>query len=360
MRQTVTQLLVHRRERMRHELRQSELAAPEAGDVIVRIERFGLSANNVTYAALGDALHYFSFFAVDEEWSALPVWGVASVVESRSELLPVGARLFGFFPAASHATLRIAASTPTGVRADRPQIPREFALYNQYTVADRDPAYLADREGFMVVLRPLFMTGLVLADYLVAKQRLGAELVVISSAASKTAYGVAAALRLRGESDVVGIASTPMVAAAAALDAYSLVRSYDQLTFLASKRSVVYVDVAGSREVRDRLAAHLGAGLRAIISVGLTHWRDGTFGTSSDPGVVPTETFFAPGWMAERSRELGASFFGRIGTDWRALMALAESKFTLREQRGGEALASSFAALVSGNASAADAEVHAL
>ena len=36
----------------------SRAGPPGEGEVLFAVERFGLSANNVTYAALGDALRY--------------------------------------------------------------------------------------------------------------------------------------------------------------------------------------------------------------------------------------------------------------------------------------------------------------
>ena len=49
------------------------------------VERFGLTANNVTYGLLGDDLRYWTFFPTPEEgWGRVPAWGFAAAVESRS------------------------------------------------------------------------------------------------------------------------------------------------------------------------------------------------------------------------------------------------------------------------------------
>ena len=47
-----------------HEMRVTDQAVPElaAGEVLLRIERFALSANNVTYARLGDSAGYWQFY----------------------------------------------------------------------------------------------------------------------------------------------------------------------------------------------------------------------------------------------------------------------------------------------------------
>jgi hypothetical protein len=40
------------------------LEAPGAGQVLVRIEHFALTANNITYGVAGDSIGYWNFFPV--------------------------------------------------------------------------------------------------------------------------------------------------------------------------------------------------------------------------------------------------------------------------------------------------------
>ena len=49
----------------------------------LKTERFALTANNITYAAFGEAMKYWQFFPADEGFGCIPVWGFATVVESR-------------------------------------------------------------------------------------------------------------------------------------------------------------------------------------------------------------------------------------------------------------------------------------
>ena len=76
----------------------------ENGDVLLKVDRFGYTANNITYAVAADMVGYWQFFPPMGEnparWGMIPVWGFAKVVASRSEGIPVGDRLFGFFPPA--------------------------------------------------------------------------------------------------------------------------------------------------------------------------------------------------------------------------------------------------------------------
>jgi hypothetical protein len=75
------------------------------GEVLVKIDRFAFTANNITYAVVGDQFGYWQFFPSTgndtKNWGILPVWGFADVVASNAEDVPVGERLFGYFPLAT-------------------------------------------------------------------------------------------------------------------------------------------------------------------------------------------------------------------------------------------------------------------
>lgn len=343
----VERFAVHRREPMRCEVQSAALAAPGASEIVLAVDKFGLTSNNVTYAALGDALHYFEFFPVSEEWSALPVWGMATVAESKVASVPAGARVFGYYPAATHVTLSVAGTTPMGFQAKR-NLPPEFAFYDQYTVTSRDPLYLRDQEDMMVVMRPLFLTGVLLADYLEVSEFMRAGTVVVSSAASKTSFGMGCALKQGVGPKLIGLCSQASRGSAVRLGIYDAVFTYDELEAL-PEESVVYVDVAGSAAVRDELARRLGSALKLVLSVGLTHWQEGAFGGSSG-SAVKTEMFFAPGWVERRRVEAGAAFFAKMGASWQAQMAQVDRHFKLVHRRGAAALQESFEALVAGRA----------
>src|SRR3954463_14501134 len=94
----------------RDDLRTNRLADGEAraesvadGEVQLQVDRFGLSANNVTYGAFGDAMSYWAFFpAADDGWGRVPVWGFGDVVASGVEEIEPGERFYGYFPMSSH------------------------------------------------------------------------------------------------------------------------------------------------------------------------------------------------------------------------------------------------------------------
>src|SRR5947208_11519109 len=78
----------------------------EAGEARLRVERFGLTANNVTYGAFGDQLGYWRFFPAADGWGRIPVWGFGEVTASEAEGIEPGQRFFGYFPMASAVTMR--------------------------------------------------------------------------------------------------------------------------------------------------------------------------------------------------------------------------------------------------------------
>ena len=81
----------------------------------MRIDRFALTTNNITYAAFGDAMNYWNFFPTgDAAWGHMPVWGFADVVASTVEVVAVGERFYGYFPIASHLRMQPVRVTARG------------------------------------------------------------------------------------------------------------------------------------------------------------------------------------------------------------------------------------------------------
>lgn len=343
-------LLVSRRDPGRAQVITAESEPLPPGALRLRIDRFGLTTNNVTYAAIGDAFHYFKFFpapaALQGEWAGLPVWGFATVVESQAPGIAAGAGVYGFFPAAAYATLIPARDTPTGFRVERPELPPEFAVYHQYELADRDPFHAPDRADPAVVFRPLFLTGLLLADWLVAHDFRGAGAVVVSSASSKTAYGVAAALRRAAvQRPVIGLTSAERREFVERLGVYDRVLEYGEVAALARDTAAIHVDIAGGGSVRAALGDRLGDRLVLHLAVGMTHGRA--------DGLAPranTEMFFAPGWLLRRSRERGPAFVTDLVAGWQALLAGVDAHFRIRRGHGPEAALAAARELAAGDA----------
>jgi len=108
---------------------------------------------------------YWRFFPADVEgFGVVPVWGFARVTESRSDALAKGTRLYGFWPMASHVTLRPEAAGKGAVRdraAHRSDLP---PVYNRYLVVGEMPDCDSAKQA---VFYPLLATSYLLFDFLV-------------------------------------------------------------------------------------------------------------------------------------------------------------------------------------------------
>lgn len=129
---TTTTLLVRKTQLVTTRLQTQDDAALAPGQVRVRIDRFALTSNNITYAAMGDMLKYWRFFpSGEEDWGIVPVWGFASVVESTHADVAEGERLYGYWPMSSHAVLTPNRVTPAGFADGAPHRAELHPIYNQ-------------------------------------------------------------------------------------------------------------------------------------------------------------------------------------------------------------------------------------
>src|ERR1044071_10377256 len=81
---------------------ESEAPEIEAGQALLRVDSFGMTANNVTYAVMGEAMSYWDFCPAADGWGRVPVWGFATVERSEASGLEEGTRLYGYLPPSSH------------------------------------------------------------------------------------------------------------------------------------------------------------------------------------------------------------------------------------------------------------------
>ena len=304
-------LAVARDDLSRAELVDEEL--PELGpdEALLRVDRVGVTANNVTYALLGDAMHYWNFFPTRAGFGLVPLWGFCEVAASTSEGVPVGARMYGYLPTASHVVVRPGRVDARGFREVSEHRTKLPSPYNNYVFAATDAAYEADREDLMILYRPLFYTSFMLADQMEDNAHFGASVVAMSSASSKTAYSTAFLLHGTGP-ELVGLTSPANVAFTESLGCYDRVVAYDAIEQLDAGRPTAYLDVAGSAKLRSQLRAHLGDNLVHDAVVGVTHQERGATGEQRD---ARTSFFFAPDQMRKRTGEWGREELDRRFAD---------------------------------------------
>ena len=242
------------------------LPEPGPGQLLLSIDRFGLSANNLTYALLGDMLGHWAPFPAADGWGRVPVWGAATVVAGDPEAASAGARFVGYLPMASHVLVRAVAAHP-GLRDVSTERSGMLPLYREMRRVDTDPAWSSGLLDAEVLMQPVYPAAGMLDEDL---RRSGAHRVVISSASSKTSLGVARLLVERGV-HVTGLSDRSRAAAAASAVAYEQVLPYDDLAALAAKEETTYVDVAGDPEIARSVAERLGSALKQHIAVGGSH-----------------------------------------------------------------------------------------
>ena len=98
------------------------------GEALLAVESFALTANNITYGAVGDQVGYWKFFPAPDGLGRIPVWGFARVVRSSAADAPVGLRLFGYWPMSSHTVARLAKTSQGYVEtsAHRAELPPTY------------------------------------------------------------------------------------------------------------------------------------------------------------------------------------------------------------------------------------------
>ena len=80
------------------ETRLPDAAALPADALLVKVTRFAFTANNITYAVIGEQLKYWHLFPAPEGYGIIPVWGFGEVLASKHPAVAVGETLFSYFP----------------------------------------------------------------------------------------------------------------------------------------------------------------------------------------------------------------------------------------------------------------------
>lgn len=335
---TLQQFQVRKDDLSAHRLVETDDPAPEEGEVLVRVDRFGLTANNITYGVVGERIGYWNFFPPakndDRGWGIVPVWGFADVVVSRTSDVPVGERLYGYFPMATHLVMRpqkVSAGRIFDGAAHRGELP---PVYNSYMRLADQPDYERALDNARMVLHPLYATSYCLQDFFSDNDWFGAERIVIISASSKTAIGLAYALADdAGAPSSIGMTSNRNLDLVKSLGLYDKVLSYDEIASVDATRPTAIVDMSGSGAVLSDLHAHLGDNMRYCSNVGLTHWSQNKMG----PGFIRERSamFFAPGHIHKRAGEWGkGEFEKRAFAFWRSAAEKSGAWLTFETSRG--------------------------
>lgn len=311
-------------------------AALPADALLIKVDRFAFTANNITYAMLGDQFKYWSLFPAPQGFGNIPVWGFGDVVASRHPGVAEGERLFGYFPMATHLTIEASDVSKRTLRDAAAHRQGVAPVYNAYARVSGDPAFAGRQGDEQALLRPLFMLSFLVDDYLAENDFHGAKSVMLSSASSKTALGLAHLLHTRPDIRVIGLTSARNVDFVRSLGCYHEVVTYDRVTSLPSDEPVAFVDMAGSSELRASLHRNFGDRMKYSARIGLTH--QSLTPDEPLPGAMPQQ-FFAPDQIRKRAKEWGpGGIEKRLSIAWAGFTPMLQRCLTVTEGRGPEAV----------------------
>lgn len=330
-----------------------ELPLAPLGDGVVRlaVESFSVTASNVTYAVAGDSFRYWDFFPAPDGFGIVPMWGHARVIESRHPDIVVGERVYGYLPMASHLDVvpgRVSAGGFVDTAAHRqPMSP----VYNSYTRLASDPEHDPAHEAERMIFGPLFRTGFLIEYFLRAQDWFGAEQLVVTSASSKTALGLASVARQASPGvKRIGLTSRANVAFVEGTGLYDEVAAYDDLGRVPVLRSVS-VDFAGNAALLAGIHRHFEDALAHSALVGMTHIEArSTFAGGGEPLPGPKPAlFFAPDHAVAFFKAHGPDGGGKlVAAAWHAFLKAADGMVVTTRLPGLAAARDTFTAMVSG------------
>ena len=333
----MTDFLVKRDDLRQCRIAESDVPELQGGQALLRVDTFGLTANNITYAVMGEAMSYWDFFPAEDGWGRVPMWGFAEVELSEAEGVDPGTRLYGYLPPSSHLVVTPADAGGRGFvdgSTHRAQLP---SAYHRYLVTGTDPFYRPDTEEMQMLLRPLFFTSFLIDDQLADEGLASRGPVVFSSASSKTAIAAAFMLAQREGTQLVALTSPRSAEFVGGLGIYGRTITYDAIDSL-ERGTATFVDVAGDSDVRRAVHSHYGGALAHSMAVGVTHWEEIAAGSGALPGPPPT-LFFAPDRVVKRSKDWGgAGLEARVADAWHPFCEWTSGWLDLARGHGFEAV----------------------
>ena len=340
-------------------LSEAMLVTPEQGEladgaVRLEVESFSVTANNITYAVVGDGFGYWNFFppkTQEEGLGIVPMWGHAKVIESNCDDISVGERVYGYLPMASHLDV-VPGNVSAGSFMDMTDYRQPMSpIYNSYSRLAADPEHDPAREAERMIYGPLFKTGFLIEYFMRNEEWFGADEVIITSASSKTAMGLANVAK-QNSPDVkrIGLTSEGNVEFVEGTGLYDKVVTYDEIGNLALN-TCVSVDFAGNAEVLGKIHEHFGKVLKYSCLVGATHIEArSTFGGERNLSGPEPVLFFAPDHAVAFFKEHGPEEGGKqMAVAWHGFLGSVEGAVEIDRKQGLEAARSTYIEMIGGS-----------
>ncbi len=325
-------------------------------EVLLAVDRFALTSNNISYCVSGDMLGYWRFFPAQEGWGRVPAMGYADVIASNCPGIEPGERVWGFLPMGTHLKVLagdVSAHAFKDVSAHREGLAPVYATFERVPAAPRNDT---ETEDLTMLLRGLFTTSWLVEDFMFDNDHFGASQYLITSASSKTSIALAFAVRERGQLQAVGLTSSANKAFVEGLGCYDRVITYDEVSTLDASIPSVVVDMAGSEKTLSAIHHHFTDALKFSSKVGATHYDEmgeGGFEGGMDwPGAAP-QFFFAPAQIEKRTADWGpGEVMKRLGASLVKFLSFGDGILDVQHLRGPQAMDQAYQQMLSGSADA--------
>lgn len=332
------------RNNVRTDVREASTPPLRPGEVRLAVERVALTMNNVTYARLGDSetVPFWSAFPAPAGYGRVPTWGFAVVEESRQPEVTEGSRYHGYLPLSTHLTV---AAEPTA-RGFRDTLPHRESLHDWYrTFRPAGPRDVLDNERTLVW--PVYPASYNLGDFALGSVESGARSVLVTSASSKTAIGLAHRLSKVDELTTVGLTSSRNADFVAGLGVYDTVAPYADTGSVPVDTPVVFIDFTGAHATIRSVYRRFAGKLAQAALVGYTH----PAARLEPPEITAPEPviFFTPAVEEETVAKEGPDHYhARYDRAEQEYVEHCASWLRVRHGHGPEAMADVFRSLLAG------------
>lgn len=287
-------------------------------EVLFKINNFSFTSNNITYGVVGDKIGYWNFFPADNPNGIIPVWGFAEVSASNNPDFEIGELFYGYWPMSTYLKVKPININLYGFvdgTAHRSKLP---PIYNFYT---KMPQAISKIDmGYHSIIKPLFTTAFLNYGFLQEMDFFNASQIILTSASSKTALGIAYMLfanRQAHGKKIIGLTSQRNLGFVRDTGFYDEQISYDTFDKALSELPSVIIDLAGNTSLLSDLHEKLKDKLKFVSLIGLTDWK-----SLGDMKTIPnSKFFFAP--------DHATGLFTKIGPEKaNQLINEAQEKFT--------------------------------
>lgn len=317
--------------------------------VLLKVDRFALTSNNISYCLAGDTLGYWKFFPTTDGFGRIPAMGYSDVVASKHSDIKTGDRYWGFYPMSNYLIVQAGKVSKSGFSDISSHRAGLAPIYAQFNKTSANPFYNEEREDHDLLLRGLFLTSWLVEDFMFDNDFFGANSYVITCASSKTSIALAHVVKERGLQKTIGMTSKGNVEFCESLGCYDQIITYDEAQTLDASQPIIIVDMAGNFSAMKALHEHFQDNVKYSCKVGATHLADLMGDMNTLPGATPT-FFFAPTQSEKRNQEWGSGEVAkRIGLSLQSFQSYSDQWINISRCNDVDAIETTFQRVVTGN-----------